>query len=107
VYLAILDPYPARAGFAADLFRAGGLQPSTGSVEAYPADGPAVTCLVGSDASYADQGMAAATALRAAGARQVWLAGTAQVAGVDGTLHRGCDALAVLQSALDASGVRA
>jgi methylmalonyl-CoA mutase len=105
VYLAVLDPYPARAGFAADLFRAGGLQPSTGSVETYPVGGPAVTCLVGSDATYAEQGAAAVTALRAAGARQVWLAGTARVPGVDGTVHRGCDALAVLRSALDAAGV--
>ena len=96
VYLAVLGQYPARGartGFAADLFRAGGLEPSTGSVEAYRADGAAVTCLVGSDASYEAQGAAAVATLRAAGARQVWLAGTARVPGVDGTLHRGCDAL--------------
>ncbi|MDT4996910.1 MAG: methylmalonyl-CoA mutase [Pseudonocardiales bacterium] len=108
VYLAVLGQYPARgarAGFAADLFRAGGLEPSTGSVEAYRADGAAVTCLVGSDASYEAQGAAAVATLRAAGARQVWLAGTARVPGVDGTLHRGCDALAALLSALDSAGV--
>jgi methylmalonyl-CoA mutase len=105
VYLAILDPYPARAGFAADLFRAGGLQPSTGSVEDYQANEAEVTCLVGSDAMYREQGTAAVTALRAAGARQVWLAGTVRVPGVDGTLHRGCDALAVLRSALDVAEV--
>jgi methylmalonyl-CoA mutase len=45
------------------------------------------------------------TALRTAGATQIWLAGRAEIDGVDGRLYAGGDALAVLRSVLDELGV--
>lgn len=102
VYLATLGPlaaHSARAGFAANLFQAAGLACVTGPVEEY--DGTPVACLCSSDTLYADEAAAAAAALKAAGARHVWLAGKGAYDGVDGTLFAGCDALAVLRQTLD------
>lgn len=90
----------ARVGFATNLFQAGGLAVDV-VTDAAQCNGP-VVCLCSSDSVYAEQAEAAAVAARAAGARQVWLAGRAEVPGVDGTLFAGCDALAVLHRAWDA-----
>jgi len=59
-----------------------------------------VACICGTDRDYAASAAELAAELRAAGATQVWLAGTAEVDGVDGHLHTGCDALAVLTTVL-------
>ena len=102
VYLATLGPlaaHGARAAFAANLFRAAGLECVTGAVEDF--DGSAVACLCSSDKVYADEASAAAKALHEAGARHVWLAGRGEYDGVDGSVHAGCDALAVLRRTLD------
>ena len=110
VYLATLGSvarHTARAGFAANLFGAGGLQTPTGDGVSGLASAT-VACICGTDSDYADGAAALAAELRAAGATQVWLAGKPELAvdGVDGYLYAGCDALAVLRSVLDQLGVQ-
>jgi methylmalonyl-CoA mutase len=58
---------------------------------------PAVVCLVGTDAAYAEWGAELVAALREAGATHVVLAGRADV-GADTTIAAGADALAFLRS---------
>jgi len=114
VFLASLGTvaaFTARATFAANLLAAGGVDtvvggPSEGVddvVAAYAAAGtPAVVCLVGNDASYAEWGAELVTALRSAGATHVVLAGRVpgswQDVDVDTTIAMGVDALAFLRS---------
>ncbi|MGI8677902.1 MAG: methylmalonyl-CoA mutase family protein [Jatrophihabitans sp.] len=116
IFLAALGPvaaHSARAGFAANLFAAGGIEAvvGTGDVEqlaaAFTASGASVACLCSSDEHYADCGERVARALRGAGATRLLLAGTAEVPGVAGHVFAGCDALGVLRSTLDAIGVPA
>jgi methylmalonyl-CoA mutase len=84
VFLATLGPvaaHTARAGFATNLFAAGGIAldvagPTSGVddlTNAYA--GQRVVCLAGTDAAYAAWGEAAAKALREAGATRVVVAG--------------------------------
>jgi len=84
VFLATLGPvaaHTARAGFAGNLFAAGGVGVDVAGATAGVDDlvavyaGQSVVCLAGTDASYAEWGEAAATALRAAGATHVVVAG--------------------------------
>ena len=110
VYLATLGPAAAHTGrssFAANLFAAGGLEPVSGSGAAgFAESGATVACICSSDAVYAEQAHDAAAELRAAGATRVLLAGRPGAwAGVDGYVFMGCDAVEVLTSALDESGV--
>ena len=110
VYLATIGPvarHGARAGFAASLVQAGGLATPSGDGSSGLADaGTSVACICGTDTDYADA-PALAGELRAAGAGQVWLAGTPslEVEGVDGYIFAGCDALAVLTEAHEQLGV--
>ncbi|WP_406141695.1 methylmalonyl-CoA mutase family protein [Streptomyces sp. NBC_01089] len=123
VFLAVLGPaaaHTARAGFAANLFQAGGIEPVQGPVPGTP-DGAAaafadsdttLACICSSDAVYAEQASGTATALKAAGARQVFLAGrpgdlrdTYLASGVDEFVFAGGDVVAVLTSVLDRMGV--
>ena len=62
--------------------------------------GTTVACICGTDRDYGSDAAELAAELRAAGATQVWLAGPPSLAvdGVDGHLHAGCDALAVLHT---------
>ncbi|MFD5315590.1 methylmalonyl-CoA mutase family protein [Streptomyces sp. NPDC127098] len=119
VLLAALGPvstHTARAGFAANLFQAAGIEPVHEPVSvdaetvaaAFRASGAAVACLCSSDALYAEQAAAVAAALKAAGARRVLLAGRPgereaeyRAAGVDTFVFVGVDAVAVLSSLLD------
>jgi len=110
VHLATLGPvarHTARAAFAANLFGAGGLQTATGDGVS-GLDGAVVACICGTDRDYASGAADLAAQLRAAGASQVWLAGppSLAVAGVDGYVHSGCDALQVLRTVLDELDVR-
>jgi methylmalonyl-CoA mutase len=111
IFLATLGPlaahsaHSARAAFAANLFQAGGVDCISGTVEEYRAAETPVACVCGSDKLYAEEGAAAVARLRSTGAQQVLLAGKADVAGVDGKLFTGCDALAVLRSTLETLGV--
>ncbi|KPF65566.1 methylmalonyl-CoA mutase [Bosea sp. AAP35] len=125
VFLATLGPvadFTARAGFARNLFEAGGLAAPIADgftrdggtdlaalVAAFEMSGAKLACLCGSDAAYAAEGAAAAQALTDAGAT-VWLAGkpgeleaALRAAGVGSYVHAGCDAVAMLQEALAAA----
>lgn len=122
VFLATLGPiadFAARAGFARNLFEAGGLSAPSGEgfakdgvtdtaalVAAFKTSGARLACLCGSDAAYAAEGGAAAQALTAAGAT-VWLAGRPgelevelSKAGIGEFIFTGCDSVAVLGKAL-------
>ncbi|RYE34025.1 MAG: methylmalonyl-CoA mutase [Hyphomicrobiales bacterium] len=126
VFLATLGPiadFAARAGFARNLFEAGGLAAPSGEgfsrdattdldalVGAFRASGARLACLCGSDAAYASEGAAATEALAKAGAT-VWLAGrpaepeALNKAGVTTLIYMGCDvveALAEAQAIADA-----
>jgi len=115
----------ARASFAKNLFEAGGIEaldfvPSplagevkeksatkinlNGLIEAFMQSGARVACLCSSDNRYGAEAEAAAKALKQAGASQVLLAGEPgghekkwRAGGIDGFVHEGCDALAVLR----------
>ncbi|WP_030021760.1 methylmalonyl-CoA mutase, partial [Streptomyces monomycini] len=118
-FLAALGPaavHTARATFASNLLQAGGIEPVHDPVpvdaesvaEAFTASGAGIACLCSSDALYAEQAAEVAAALKAAGARQVLLAGKPgeqreayERAGVDAFVFAGCDAVGVLSSALD------
>jgi len=113
IFLAALGSvaaHTARLGFATNLFQAGGLEPVVGTGDAaelareFASSGATVACLCGSDADYADAGADVAVAL---GARHLWLAGKADVAGVEGHIHVGCDAVETLTTVLDQAGVGA
>ena len=114
VFLAGLGPlaaHQAPASFARNLFAAGGIESVSGVgdidqlVAEFRSAGTSVACLCGTDEMYAADGAAVARALRSAGAAQVWLAGRAELDGVDGQLHTGCDALGVLSGVLDTLGL--
>jgi methylmalonyl-CoA mutase len=111
VFLATLGTiaqHTARATFAANLFAAGGITvevagPTSGVDELVAtyrssAGQPAVVCLAGTDAAYAEWGAAAIEALRAAGAQHVIIAGRPDAvdAEVDDAAAMGVDALAFL-----------
>ncbi|QES47698.1 methylmalonyl-CoA mutase [Streptomyces venezuelae] len=120
IFLAALGPaaaHTARATFAANLFQAGGIEAVHDPVSVDPETaGPAfaasgadggMAVLCSSDALYEEQAAAVSSALRAAGATTVFLAGrpgTAEAA-VDEYVFAGCDAVAVLSSVLDRMGV--
>ena len=86
VFLATLGSvadHAARAGFAANLFAAGGVDTVTAGattgvddvVTAFRDTGSPVACVTGSDKAYAESGADVIAALRAAGATRVLLAG--------------------------------
>ena len=107
VVLATLGPvaaHSARAGFAANLLQAGGIETPTADVDEVLTSGASVVCLCGTDKAYAAQAADLATRLKQAGVRRVLLAGPPNEAftDVDTFLYRGCDALAVLRSVLEA-----
>lgn len=122
-FVAALGPasaHSARAGFAANLFQAGGIEPvhdpvtvdASSVAAAFAASGAAVACICSSDAVYADQAGPVAEALKSAGALRVLLAGrpgehrqTYVEAGVDEFVAAGDDAVAVLTATLDRIGV--
>ncbi|MFF7332014.1 methylmalonyl-CoA mutase family protein [Streptomyces sp. NPDC008150] len=107
VYLAALGPaaaHTARLAFAANLFRAGGIEPVTDGD--FAASGTRHVCLCSDDRNYAEEAEAHAAALRSAGAEHVYLAGgPGAYAGVDTCLFTGSDAVASLSAALDRLGV--
>jgi len=116
-FLAAIGPlsrHGQRAGFARDLFEAGGLETIAGpsgddpaaSAARFKASGAAIACLCGDDEGYSAHGHAFARALRAAGVRWLALAGRPgeaanawREAGVDDFLFVGGDAVAALRRA--------
>ncbi|MEV5679421.1 methylmalonyl-CoA mutase family protein [Streptomyces sp. NPDC052179] len=117
VFIAALGPasaHTARASFAANLFLAGGIEAvhdpvsvdASTAAGAFAASGATVACLCSSDPLYAEHAEGVASALRSAGAGQVFLAGRpGDHPGVDSFVFAGCDAIAVLSSVLDRMGV--
>ncbi|MFF8228427.1 methylmalonyl-CoA mutase family protein [Streptomyces caelestis] len=107
VFLAAIGPavaHTARLTFASNLFQAGGIEPVTDG--AFEDSGATEAVLCSSDALYEEQAETTAEALKAAGARHVFLAGRpGQYAGVDAYVFAGCDAVAVLSATLDRMGV--
>ena len=107
IFLAAIGPaaaHTARLTFASNLFQAGGIEPVTEG--AFEDSGATEAVLCSSDALYEEQAEATARALKAAGARHVFLAGRpGQYAGVDAYVFAGCDAVAVLSATLDRMGV--
>lgn len=105
VFLANLGPiavHTARATFASNLFAAGGIRAVTGDgevTEAFKASGAPIACICSSDDVYAEQAEATAAALKAAGAKRVYLAGKGDYPSVDEYVHLGVDALDVLTRA--------
>ncbi|MEU6665281.1 methylmalonyl-CoA mutase family protein [Streptomyces sp. NPDC046727] len=95
--------YTARSTFAANLFQAGGIEPVTGG--RFEDSGATEAVLCSSDALYAEQAGQTAAALRAAGARHVFLAGRGDHPGIDSYVFAGCDAVDVLSATLDRMGV--
>ena len=111
VYLATIGPaarHTARATFAANLFQAGGIATPPGDgASGFAEAGTTVACICGSDADYGETAADLAAELRKAGAEHVWLAGKADVEGVDGRIYAGCDALDVLRTVHQQLGVEA
>jgi methylmalonyl-CoA mutase len=112
VFLATLGTiaeHTARATFATNLLAAGGITvheagATTGVDDLLAAyDGQPVVCLAGSDATYAEWGEAAATALRAAGAGRVIIAGR-PADYTDDNCAMGIDALDFLARTREALG---
>jgi methylmalonyl-CoA mutase len=111
--LGSLASHTGRAGFAANLFQAGGIEAinpgvTEDVVKAFSDSGATFACLCGSDRSYGEQADEVATALTKAGAQAVLLAGkpTDAYADVTGFLYTGCDALEVLTGTLETLGVQ-
>lgn len=121
-----LADFNARAMFAKSFFEVGGIEAMTNEgfvcalqaasgeektdldslTAAFKAAGTALVCICSSDQIYASEAVVAAKALRAAGARHIYLAGRpasleAQLkdAGVGTFIYVGCDVLATLQAA--------
>lgn len=104
-FLATLGPradFSARAGFAANRLAAAGLAAPVAEVhdsiedcaKAFAASGSTLAVICGSDAAYEADAAKLATALKSAGAREVWLAGKpAEIAGIDHFIHMRSDAL--------------
>jgi methylmalonyl-CoA mutase len=108
------DAYSARLAFASDLFEVAGIEPlvRTGTADdlaaGFDPHQTPVVCLCSSDAVYADQALAVAESIRAAGAQRLLLAGKPRTdVTVDSYVFVGSDVLAVLRGALDAMGVAA
>jgi methylmalonyl-CoA mutase len=121
VFLATLGAiadFSTRAGFARNLFEAGGISAPghdgfardgatdiAALVVAYRASGARLACLCGSDAAYQAETVAASSALKQAGAT-VWIAGkpgeteaALREAGVEAFVFAGCDAVEALEQA--------
>lgn len=110
----------ARSSFAANLLQAAGIEciGADGEIpeliEQFRGSGAPLVCLCSTDRGYAEHAAEAATGLRAAGARTVYLAGRPgerpdadRAAGIDGYLYAGIDAVEFLTSTLDLLGVTA
>ena len=110
--------FTARATFAKNFFEAGGIEaidttgPPTAVAAAYKSTGAELVCLCSSDKVYEKEAATAARALKAAGARHIYLAGrqrdleaALKDAGVQSFIYEGCDALATLTAAYDILGI--
>jgi len=121
IFLATLGTqaeFTPRATFAKNFFEAGGIEAVSAEgtarpplAAAYRASGARPVCLCSSDKVYEKEAIAAVEALKAAGARHIYLAGrpgeraaALKTAGVQFFIYDGCDALATLAGAYDILG---
>jgi methylmalonyl-CoA mutase len=107
----------ARSMFARNFFEAGGIEavesvPGADLAAAFRQSGATLACLCSSDEVYADQAVAAATALAGAGAAHIYLAGRPgknaedlQKANIKTFIFTGCDVLSVLRDAQQKLGL--
>jgi len=122
VFLASLGDlavHSARSTWVRNFLAAGGIEAigggdltnSADAGKAFADSGAAIACIASSDQVYAELAEATAGALKAAGARQVLLAGrpkdqaALKAAGVDAFLFAGCDAIATLTRLQQALGI--
>jgi methylmalonyl-CoA mutase len=122
IFLATLGTeaeFTPRAMFAKNFFEAGGIEAVGGATveapalaAAFKASGAPLACLCSSDKVYEKEALAAAQALKTAGARHIYLAGrqrdqeaALREAGVQSFIYDGCDVLATLRSAYDILGI--
>jgi methylmalonyl-CoA mutase len=119
VFLANLGPisaFTARAGFAKNLFEAGGIEALMNDGfsdqetlrHAYLASGAALSCICSTDEIYRTHAAQTAETLRGAGSRLIHLAGRPgdlegelTRAGITAFVYAGCDTLEVLHRALE------
>ena len=115
IFLACLGTaaeFTPRVTFATNFFAAGGIAAVGDQVDlatlgtAFAASGTKLACLCAADKTYESEGAIAAAALKAAGARQIYLAGRPGAlesglrnAGVQSFIYEGCDAVSLLQAA--------
>lgn len=107
IYLAALGPlaeHTARADFARNLFAAGGIE--VVEAESFEASGCSIAVICGSDKRYEAEAADAAKALKAAGARRVWLAGKLDAESIDSHIRMGCDVVHECTLALAEMGVK-
>lgn len=117
--------HTARASWAKNFFEAGGIEAASSErgttqgfhsteemVEDFCSDPARIACICSSDATYAELAAPAASALAAAGAERIYLAGRPgeladelRSAGVGQFIHVGVDVLAVLVSAHELLGI--
>lgn len=104
-----LAKFSSRAGFARNAFEAGGIKAlgteeahadQAAMIAAFKASGAQIVCLCGDDTTYEAEANEAAVALKAAGAKQIWLAGKFQAPAIDRNLYVGADILAELTHAI-------
>ncbi len=116
-----LADFTARTLFAQNFFEAGGIEAVTNDgfasrndmIAAFKASGAKLVCLCSSDKIYATEAADAATALKAAGANPLYLAGrpgeleaALKAAGITGFAYVGCDVVATLRAAHDSLGLK-
>jgi methylmalonyl-CoA mutase len=109
-----LSDFTARTLFAKNFFEAGGIEAVSNDgfpnrdamVAAFKASGAKLVCLCSSDKVYAAEAVDTASALAAAGAARIYLAGrpgelepALQAAGVQDFIYVGCDVLTTLKGA--------
>jgi methylmalonyl-CoA mutase len=115
IFLACLGApadFTPRASFASNLFEAGGIEAVSKQIEpatlgaAFKQTSTKLACLCGSDQAYESAAAPAASTLKAAGARHIFLAGRPgareaqwRAVGVQSFVYEGCDALSLLQAA--------
>src|SRR5581483_2790620 len=94
--------FNTRATFATNFFAAGGIEAVTNDgfadqaamLDAFKSSGARRACLCGTDTAYAAQASAVATALRAAGADPIYVAGRWDETALPvHPIHAGCNAL--------------
>ena len=117
IFIATLGPlaeHNARVDFARNLFAAGGIDgkeapslPNTAADNAagFKASACRIAVICGADKRYEEEAVAAAKALKDAGAQRVFLAGKFEGEGIDTNIFMGCDAVDVLELAQAEIGV--